>query len=200
MVQCGKNMGRCKEFEDSVVLWKAMELFLEQGYEKTSMSELVEHMGIHRRSLYDTFGDKHSLFMKTLDVFGDYMQEELKREALRTKTAKESIRLIFDRVVEGMWDNKQWGCLFVNSAAELAPRDKEVKERVELAFTQTEHFFKALVLKGQLAGEINCSLDADILSEYLHNALLGIRILSRNSADKEKLRRITEFSLAILDS
>lgn len=200
MVQCGKNMGRCKEFEDSVVLWKAMELFLEQGYEKTSMSELVEHMGIHRRSLYDTFGDKHSLFMKTLDVFGDYMQEELKREALRAKTAKESIRLIFDRVVEGMWDNKQWGCLFVNSAAELAPRDKEVKERVELAFTQTEHFFKALVLKGQLAGEINSSLDADTLSEYLHNALLGIRILSRNSADKEKLLRITEFSLAILDS
>lgn len=196
----GKNMARSKEFDDSVVLRKAMELFWKQGYEKTSMSELVEHMGIHRRSLYDTFGDKHSLFMKTLDVFGEYMQEELKREALRAKTPKEAIRFIFNGIIEGVWDSEQqWGCLFVNSAAELAPRDAEVKERVEKAFTQTENFIKALVIKGQMEGEINSSLDPEAMSEYLHNALLGIRVLSRNSTDKEKLYRITEFSLAILN-
>ena len=60
-------MGRSREFDENVVLQKAMELFWEQGYEKTSLSDLVEHMGIHRRSLYDTFGDKHTLFLKTLD-------------------------------------------------------------------------------------------------------------------------------------
>ena len=41
-----------------MVLQKAMELFWQQGYEKTSMSDLVEHMGIHRKSIYDTFGEK----------------------------------------------------------------------------------------------------------------------------------------------
>ena len=57
-------MGRNKEFEEEAVLQKAMELFWKQGYEKTSMSDLVEHMGIHRKSLYDTFGDKHSLYLE----------------------------------------------------------------------------------------------------------------------------------------
>ena len=37
-------MGRNKEFEEDEVLKKAMELFWLQGYEKTSMSDLVEHM------------------------------------------------------------------------------------------------------------------------------------------------------------
>lgn len=55
-------MGRSREFDENVVLQKAMELFWKQGYEKTSLNDLVEHMGIHRRSLYDTFGDKHTLF------------------------------------------------------------------------------------------------------------------------------------------
>ena len=55
-------MARSKEFEENEVLDKAMKLFWEQGYEKTSMTDLVEHMGIHRRSLYDTFGDKHHCF------------------------------------------------------------------------------------------------------------------------------------------
>lgn len=192
-------MGRSKEFEDEVVLRKAMELFLQQGYEKTSMSELVEHMGIHKRSMYDTFGDKHSLFMRTLDVFGEQMQEELKREALQAKTPIESIKSIFDRAIEGMCeDNQRWGCMFVNSAAELAPRDPEVKERVEKAFTQTEQFIKELVMKGQAEGEISNELDAESLSEYLHNALLGIRILSRSAASKDKLHRIVDFSLSIL--
>lgn len=44
-------MARSKAFEVSVVLDKAMRLFWEQGYEKTSMTDLVQHMGIHRRSL-----------------------------------------------------------------------------------------------------------------------------------------------------
>ncbi len=193
-------MGRSKEFEDSVVLRKAMELFLKQGYEKTSMSELVEHMGIHKRSLYDTFGDKHSLFMKALDAFDVFMQEELRKEVAQAKTSKESIRRIFERAIEGMWNSeKRWGCLFVNSAAELAPRDIEVKERVELAFNQTEHFFQALIMKGQMEGEINSDLDAKMVAEYLHNTLIGIRVLARNSTDKEKLYRISDFSLAILD-
>lgn len=39
-------MARSKEFEENVVLEKAMKLFWEQGYEKTSISVLVEHMGI----------------------------------------------------------------------------------------------------------------------------------------------------------
>ena len=54
-----ESMGRAKEFDQEVVLDKAMQIFWEKGYEKTSMQDLVDHMGIHRRSIYDTFGDKH---------------------------------------------------------------------------------------------------------------------------------------------
>ncbi|WP_246772684.1 TetR/AcrR family transcriptional regulator [Paenibacillus polymyxa] len=62
-------MSRSKEFDETEVLDKAMQLFWEQGYEKTSMTDLVKHMGIHRRSLYDTFGDKHTLFLMALDRY-----------------------------------------------------------------------------------------------------------------------------------
>ena len=39
---------------------KAIWLYWEQGYVKTSIYDFVEHMGTHRRSLYDTFGDRGS--------------------------------------------------------------------------------------------------------------------------------------------
>lgn len=191
-------MGRSKEFEESVVLQKAMELFWKQGYENTSMSDLVEHMGIHRRSLYDTFGDKHSLFLKALDYFGEFMQAKLKSEISHAETAKQSIKFIFDIMIEGSGDDRTLGCLFVNSATELAYRDMEVKEKIEEAFIRTEHLLADFIRKGQQTGEFSYDYDAEVLAESLHNTLVGIRVLARTSASKEKLYRIADISLDIL--
>ncbi|MBI5593839.1 MAG: TetR/AcrR family transcriptional regulator [Deltaproteobacteria bacterium] len=191
-------MGRSKEFEESEVLQKAMELFWKQGYEKTSMSDLVEHMGVHRGSLYDTFGDKHTLFLKTLDRFGEFIGARLKSETSRAETAKQAIQFIFDLMIEGAGGIHR-GCLYVNSAAELALRDMDVNEKTEEAFIRTEHLIADLIRKGQQSGEFSCDYDAEVLAESLHNTLLGIRLLARTSASKEKLYRIADFSLALLD-
>jgi TetR/AcrR family transcriptional repressor of nem operon len=56
-----------------------------------------------------------------------------------------------------------------------------------------------IIRKGQQAGEFSCDYDAEVLAENLHNTLLGIRLLARISASKEKLHRIAGFSLAILN-
>lgn len=190
-------MGRSKEFEENIVLQKAMELFWEQGYEKTSMSDLVEHMGIHRRSLYDTFGDKHALYLKAIDRYGEYITGKLKSETLRAKTANQAIQYIFDYIIEGNED-RHLGCLFVNAATEMALRDKEVEEKTEEAFMQAEHSIADIIRKGQQAGEFTCNYDAEALAEILHNTLLGLRVLIRTSASKEKMHRIADFFLNLL--
>src|SRR5205807_10090861 len=59
-------MARPKEFDTDVALDEAMELFWSKGYEATSMSDLVEHLGLARQSVYDTFGDKHAIYMAAL--------------------------------------------------------------------------------------------------------------------------------------
>jgi TetR/AcrR family transcriptional repressor of nem operon len=191
-------MGRSREFDENVVLQKAMELFWEQGYEKTSLSDLVEHMGIHRRSLYDTFGDKHTLFLKTIDCYDELIKNKIQAEILHAKTTKQAIQFIFDFMIEG-YEDRQWGCLIVNSATEMALRDKEVEEKIEEAFMQTEHFLAALVRKRQQTGEFSCEYDAEVLAEILQNTLLGIRVLLRTSASKEKMHRIADFFVNLLN-
>lgn len=190
-------MGRSKEFEENIVLQRAMELFWQQGYEKTSMSDLVEHMGIHRKSLYDTFGDKHALYLKVIDLYGEYSTSKLKAETFKAKTAYQAIQSIFDYMIEGNKD-KQWGCLFVNAATEMGTWDKEVVEKTEDAFSQTEEFIAGIVREGQKSGEFSINYDADILGEVLHNTLLGLRVLVRTSSSKEKMHRIADFFLNLL--
>ncbi len=190
-------MGRSKEFDENTVLKRAMELFWQQGYEKTSISDLVECMGIHRKSLYDTFGDKHALYLKVIDLYGEYTTTKLRAETLKAITAYQAIQYIFDYIIE-VNEDKHLGCLFVNAATEMGPWDKEVVEKTEDAFNQAEDFIVRIVREGQESGEFSNKYDAEILGEILHNTLIGLRVLARTSATKEKMHRIADFFLNLL--
>lgn len=134
-------MPRTKEFEENVVLDKAMKLFWEQGYEKTSMADLVEHMGIHRRSLYDTFTDKHTLFLKAMDRFGDRITSRLKTGVQQAGTAEEALRFVFNFMIHG--EEVPPGCMFVNSAVEMAIRDEAIDAKARRLLAGPKSFLSS---------------------------------------------------------
>ncbi|WP_042160832.1 TetR/AcrR family transcriptional regulator [Paenibacillus gorillae] len=191
-------MARSKQFDENEVLLKAMQLFWEQGYEKTSMNDLVEHMGIHRRSLYDTFGDKRTLFLKVMERYSDSIDTKLSSGIARTDSAMQAVRFLFDFMIEG-YEDKPPGCLLVNTAVELAPRDSEIGNKALQGFTNTEQLLTDIIVKGQQAGEFTTELDAGELAEHLHNTLLGFRVQGRAFVDKDKLHRIARLSLTVLN-
>ena len=55
-----------KSFDEDAVLGRAMEAFWARGYAGTSMRDLVARMGVGRASIYATYGNKRSLFIKAL--------------------------------------------------------------------------------------------------------------------------------------
>jgi TetR/AcrR family transcriptional repressor of nem operon len=190
-------MARSKEFEESVVLDKAMKLFWEQGYEKTSLTDLVEHMGIHRRSLYDTFGDKHMLFLKAMDRFRAKINTELTGVVKRSETAEEALQMIISFMIYGEEDSPS-GCLMVNSAVELAMRDAEVDSKSTESFTLSEQMFKDIILWGQRNGEFTSAYNAGELAEHMHAVCVGLRVMTRTSIAKEKLHRTANLSIKLL--
>ena len=62
-------MARPREFDEGAVLDAAVLCFWAQGYEATSVKDLVEHTGITAASLYNAFGDKRAIYQKALDRY-----------------------------------------------------------------------------------------------------------------------------------
>ena len=58
------SSGRKREFDYESALDAAMHTFWQKGYVGTSMSDLIESMGINKPSMYRAFGNKESLFVK----------------------------------------------------------------------------------------------------------------------------------------
>ena len=190
-------MARSKEFNEEEALDKAMEIFWKQGYEKTSIQDLVGQMGIHRRSLYDTFGDKHSLFVQTLERYESLIAAQIRKQITEEMTTVESIRKIFELAIYS--DNASpKGCLMVNTAVELSLLDNEVSQRIQSAFKQTENLIADLLIRGQARGEVARSFDIGELARYIHNALIGVRVLVKMTANPKEFESTIDMTLSIL--
>ena len=61
--------GRPREFDRDQALRKAMLLFWQHGYEGTSMSALVEALGIASARIYAAFGSKEQLFREAVALY-----------------------------------------------------------------------------------------------------------------------------------
>lgn len=59
-------MGRPRNFDEGAAVDAAAALFCERGYDGTSVDDLVRVLGIHRGSLYQTFGSKRGLWLRAL--------------------------------------------------------------------------------------------------------------------------------------
>ncbi|MFI6761518.1 TetR/AcrR family transcriptional regulator [Micromonospora sp. NPDC050417] len=191
-------MARPKEFDPEVVLDRAMTLFWEQGYEKTSMQDLVERMGIHKRSMYDTFGDKRALYLKALDRYADTVVR-IKREAAERETdTRVALRGLFESAVANI-GRYPAGCLSVNCATELALHDSDAAARVGRTFEYEQQLVLDLVRRGQDAGTIASKHDPRSLALSLFNAWVGLRVRVRTGLPQAQLQRMVEDMMTMLD-
>src|SRR5688572_25049598 len=70
-------MARPRQFDESSVLDRALDLFWSKGYEATSVQDLVDATGLGRASLYGAFGDKEQLFNRVLSHYMARVAEEM---------------------------------------------------------------------------------------------------------------------------
>jgi TetR/AcrR family transcriptional repressor of nem operon len=190
-------VARTKEFEPLAALDAATELFWRKGYEAASMRELLDAMGIGRGSFYDTFGDKHTLFLSALDHFQEvrtsWVEEVLRGEGL------DSIEEVFRRSLDGLFQfQPPRGCLLANSAVELAPHDPDVAAKVSDYIGCTGDAFEGALVRARDRGEIPSDSDPLALARFLVNTLHGMRVLARAGADRETLEDTVRVALQAL--
>lgn len=192
-------MARHKEFDQDKALDKAMTLFWQKGYAATSIQDLVDHMGIGRRSLYDTFKSKHDLFLAALDRYRSMDSESTATVDDSSVSPIVAIRDIFEGMVAvAVADRDRKGCFVVNSAVELAGQDDAVTTRSREAFHDFESVFQTLLDQAQQAGELSLEQDIQALAQYLTNAIYGIRVMSKMNPDKEVLTNVVNLTLSVL--
>jgi TetR/AcrR family transcriptional repressor of nem operon len=194
-------VARTKEFDPDAALQAALELFWRRGYEATSMSDLVEHLGVGRASLYATFGNKRELYLKALERYEQGLLPDLLADLARPGPALPGVRSLVRRyaVEATAEDLRGRGCFVTNTAAELAPHDPVAARRVERNWDQLETVLHSSLTRARDQGELPPGRDPVALARMLLVLLQGMRVVGKASADPARVRDAAEQALALLD-
>ncbi|MEB3283198.1 MAG: TetR/AcrR family transcriptional regulator [Lyngbya sp.] len=193
-------MARQKEFNREEVLAKAMETFWRYGYEGTSVQDLIESMGINRGSLYDTFGDKRSLFLEAIAHYDETVVRCAIARLEAPGASKPAIVDYFQSLVDRMVaDKERRGCFVTNTAVELCPHDPDTAQRVASNLKRIEQAFYTALSRAQEKGEISPENNLQALARYLTCNLQGLRVISKVNPDAQVLQEIVQIVLSVLD-
>lgn len=192
-------MARPKAFDRTQALDQALDLFWYRGYEATSIQDLLDTMGLNRGSLYDTFGDKHSLFLEALDRYESQFGGQLGQYLAKPLPIRAAIRLAFEQIIEAaVTDPQRRGCMMVNAIIELAPHDAAVARRAQVATTAGQQAFYTALQTAQANGEIDPSANLEQLAAFLTNTVYGLRVMAKVSPDRARMQAVVDTAMRIL--
>ena len=140
-----KRSGRPASFNREVALRRAVVVFWEQGYDATSLPQLLAGMEVARSSFYAAFGSKHRVMLEALDLYTRELYADMK--AAVVGEVKSDVALTALLNVAACSKRPSYGCLFLNTVTELAPRDSEVRLRARRHLGMVDKLFRGLLLK-----------------------------------------------------
>ena len=174
-----------KRYNETEVLERAMKAFWANGYEATSMSDLVEATGINRGSIYAGFSDKRTLFIKALRYYDKRHRADFLDRIGKNRGGRDAILAAFTSAAESERSGgRPGGCFLVNTALELSPHDSEVRALVKASLAEVEEFFFRNIETAKQQGVVRKAVRPRKTAQALLGLFLGLRVLTRSDSDK----------------
>ena len=177
-----------KGYKREEVLDRAIELFRRQGYSATSTAELVEALGMNRKSMYAEFGSKQELFEAALDRYSEINLSRVLAPIEAPDANAQSIRNAFLGYASAS-ETKFWGlgCLMANTAVERAALDPGCAKYVDAYLDRLTKGFRNALENALGDGDVNEEADLDDLAAHFVNSVVGISALLRAKATPDQM-------------
>ncbi|KAA3622561.1 MAG: TetR/AcrR family transcriptional regulator [Bacteroidetes bacterium] len=184
-------MPRVKLFDEQRALGQALQLFWENGFEATSLSDLTNELGIGKGSFYDTFGSKRMLFDKCLSMYQSISMETLDSILSEKEDPVDAIGNLLDKHTQMMlMDSGAKGCFIANSTSELAD-DGQVREFLIKHNQLMRDKIKALFIDSPYAE------NADVIADLVLTHITGISVMSKFVRNPDRFQSSNEIFMKI---
>lgn len=190
--------GRPLEFDPDAALDSAMLTFWAQGYDGTSMSDLMSSMGLSKSSLYAAFGDKAKLFHLSLARYCDMLEASMLDDLSAAPTGRVFIQecLLGVSAQTSKGKGKRMGCLLMNSAAEFGQSRADVSGAVAAGIGRIRAVFENALEKGRKDGSITGPGDDSATAHYLTSSISGLNTMAKAGASGEEIEAIARMIVA----
>jgi len=181
-------MSRAKQYDRTELLDKSIELFRRNGFNGTSTAELVDTLGVNRKSMYSEFGSKQGLFEAALERYDAMHLSRVIAPFEKEGAGLQGILKAFYHYAKASEGNfKGLGCLMCNTAVERGALDPGTGRFVTAYLERITTAFHRALNHAQQTGELSISSDIDDLAQFLTTLLVGMAAGVRAEAPPQQL-------------
>jgi TetR/AcrR family transcriptional regulator, transcriptional repressor for nem operon len=193
-------VARPRKFDEAAVIAASRDLFQARGYAATTLDDLGEVTGLGRGSIYGAFGDKHTVFLRGLDL---YAAETL--DAIRA-VLHDTERSAYERLVAHLRefaankaaDTARLGCFLTKSVGELPDNDGDVVRRSKRFFDTWKRELTTTIVAAQADGDLSAGTDPRRLASLLLTLLQGFDALSLAGSPGKMITDAAEQAIELL--
>lgn len=192
-------MPKVKQFNKEKVLEVASAIFHQKGYNGTSIDEILKATGLSRSSLYDSFKDKHSLYLQSLEFYNGQENKGYETVNQKNLNGMQKIEFLFKEAVNHLISHPDDnGCLMVNAAAEMSKQCEKTAQVICNNKENLQDLFTTWLTDAQENNVIRLSNPPKSYSPFLFNALCGLKVLSQSGGTKAELNNVVKVTLDAL--
>ena len=193
-------VGRPRQFDEEQVLDAAMKAFWANGYEATSLADLVSVTGLHKGSLYQAFGDKHALFIQTLNRYLQNVRRHKSHILEASDTPLGGIRAVLHGFIDMSEDDSSCprGCMAVKSLVEMAPHDPEVQRIMEDHKNGMRTSIEGRVRQAQANGDLGGDKSPEMIASLIMIFMDGLATQATGPMNVEEAHELLDGQLDAL--
>ena len=166
----------------------ALELFINKGYAKTTMEEIVQAVGISKGGMYHHFSNKEEIFLELLRD-GDEYRKDIVQKSMRENLLSRRDKIV-DILLERILDKNPYKDLYTVFLIEMQGNDK-FKMLFEKIYDESHDNFLEFIKKEGLE-EYNAISNREFT--FLMNCLyMGIYLF--DNVDRAKLKEMLKLML-----
>jgi len=149
-----RNMVNMHETAE-IILDKAHELFAEKGYERSSMREIAQRVGISKAALYHHFKNKEEILFTICVRAGEMLNEDMRQAILKSETQYTNVRdqliNILYEYTTGYLRHKNFNKILFFEIESLPPEKREIIINYERAnVAQFKNYLRRLMDQGKI--------------------------------------------------
>ncbi len=183
-------MARPREFDEAEALDRAMEVFWKKGYQKTSLDDLLDAMGIQRGSFYNTFGSKKETYLRAIDRYTEFMfHGGPYTEAAQLEPGLGTLATMCDIYIDSVCGCAEpRGCFFAHVSKEHRGDDPAIQKAVIAGIDRMRAILKRSTEAAQRDGDLPESVSPEGMALLFMSVAWGIHVMAEAGVPKEDLK------------
>lgn len=159
------------------------------GYNGTSVKDIVDAAGVPKGSFYNYFESKESFALEALE----HASQESYQRAVTLLTADSESPLwrltrFFTENSSNACDNEfRVGCFLGNMCQEMADNSEAIRAKTNHMLSQMAKLIEGVVKQAQQQGEANDQLNTELAAEFIFNAWEGALLKMKASKNSQPL-------------